>query len=83
MKQFIQDLAMMPEFYRGKRQGKIWLEPREHGIKKCRCQAGSNTLSRASAAYTRLQGLLDSYLHILLVLLVSGGAMVIIQQAHI
>jgi len=82
MKQFIQDLCMMPEFYRGKRQGKIWLEPVKGGAKKCKCLPGSNKLNSASDAYKRLNILAHSFFSLGLALLVSAGAMMIIQLAN-
>ncbi len=83
MKQFIQDLSMMPEFYRCKRQGQIWLEPKGDGEKECKCLAGSNRLNLTSEAYQRLQALAGSYVNVGLALLISGGAMIIMQLARI
>ncbi len=83
MKQFIQDLCMMPEFYRGKRQGQIWLEPEKDGAKECKCLPGSNKLNSASNAYKRLNILAHSFFSMGVALMVSAGAMMIMQLAHI
>ena len=83
MKLFIQDLSMMPEFYRGKRQGQIWLEPVKGGAKECKCLPGSNKLNSASEAYRRLHILTHSFFSLGLALLVTAGALMIMQLAHI
>jgi|GEM_PF-3886870 len=83
MKQFIQDLCMMPEFYRGKREGQIWLEPVKDGAKECKCLPGSNKLNCASDAYKRLHMLAHSFFNLGLALLVSAGALLIIQLASL
>jgi len=83
MKQFIQDLCMMPEFYRGKRQGQIWLEPVKDGEKECKCLPGSHKLNSASDAYNRLYILAHSFFNLGVALLVSAGALLIIQLASL
>jgi len=83
MKQFIQDLCMMPEFYRGKRQGQIWLEPEKNGAKECKCLPGSHKLNSASDAYKRLRMLAHSFFNLGVALLVSAGALLIIQLASL
>jgi len=83
MKQFIQDLCMMPEFYRGKRQGQIWLEPEKDGAKECKCLPGSHKLNSASNAYKRLHMLAQSFFSLGVALMVSAGAMIIIQLASL
>ena len=83
MKQFIHDLYMMPEFFRGKRLGQIWLEPVKDGAKEWKCLPGSNKLNSASDAYKRLHMLARSFFSMGIALMVSAGAMMIIQLAHV
>ena len=74
---------MMPEFYRGKRQGQIWLEPEKNGAKECKCLPGSHKLNSASDAYNRLHILAHSFFNLGVALLVSAGALLIIQLASL
>ncbi len=86
MKQFFQDLSLMPDFYRCKRQGKIWLEPMQDGSTICKSlttQTDSNELKCASEAYLRLTSLLGGYFHVACALLMGAGALLIVRVAQI
>ncbi len=86
MKQFIQDVSLMPGFYRGKRQGKIWLEPMRDGSIICKSlatQADLTELKCASEAYLRLTSLLGGYFHVACALLMGAGALLIVRFAQI
>ncbi len=86
MKQFIQDLSLMPDFYRCKRQGQIWLEPMKDGSVICKSlttQVNANELKCASEAYQRLNNLLGGYFHVACALLMGAGALLIVRIAQI
>ncbi len=83
MKTFLQDLAKMPEFYRYKRQGLIWLELNSNRSIIFKCQHASDKLVSAGHAYERLNALMVRYVSTCGALGLLAGALVIAQLARV